>query len=172
MWYIENILTALNHIENIQFILAGNLADERYMKVLNNHSSWQKVNYLGQIKHQDVYDRIYSKSSIGIALLDYLPLCKNNIGNLSNNKLFEYMMAGLPVICTDFILWKEVVEKNNCGICVNPRNISEIVDAINYLLDNPEIAIQMGKNGRDAIFREYNWNTQAQKLLSIYEKIQ
>ena len=82
------------------------------------------------------------------------------------------MMAGLPVICTDFILWKEVVEKNNCGICVNPRNISEIIDAINYLLNNPEIAMQMGRNGRDAVFKEYNWNTQTQKLLSVYEKIQ
>jgi glycosyltransferase involved in cell wall biosynthesis len=172
MWYIQNILTAMNSIENIQFILAGNLADEAYMKSLKNHLSWRKVNYLGQVNHQDVYEKIYSKSSIGIALLDYIPLCKYNIGNLSNNKLFEYMMAGLPVICTDFILWKEVVEKNNCGICVNPRNISEIIDAINYLLNNPEIAMQMGRNGRDAVFKEYNWNTQTQKLLSVYEKIQ
>lgn len=171
MWFIENILSALNEIEDISFNLAGNLADESYMNFLKNHYSWKKVNYLGQLDYKDVYDKVYSKSSIGMALLDYIPLCKYNIGNLSNNKLFEYMMAGLPVICTDFVLWKEVVEKNNCGICVNPHNNHEIVDAINFLLNNPETAIQMGKNGRDAIFREYNWSSQSIKLLSVYEKI-
>lgn len=171
MWYIDNILTALIQIDNIQFNLAGNAADEPYLMKLKSNEGWQKVNYLGQIEHSDVNEKVYSKSSIAMALLDYIPLCKGNIGNLSNNKLFEYMMAGLPVICTDFILWKEVVEKNSCGICVNPRNINEIVDAINYLLDNPNTALQMGKNGREAIYREYNWSTQSQKLLSIYNKI-
>lgn len=171
MWYIDNILTALIQIDDIQFNLAGNAADESYLRMLKSNDGWQKVNYLGQIEHRDVNEKVYSKSSIAMALLDYIPLCKGNVGNLSNNKLFEYMKAGLPVICTDFILWKEVVEENNCGICVNPRNINEIVDAINYLLDNPDTALQMGKNGREAVFREYNWSTQSQKLLSVYNKI-
>lgn len=171
MWYIDNILYALDQIENVQFNLAGNPANGTYLKTLNSNPGWQKVNYLGQIEHSEVYDRVYLKSSIAMALLDYIPLCKGNIGNLSNNKLFEYMLAGLPVICTDFKLWKEVVERNNCGICINPRNINEIVDAINYLLNNPDIAFKMGKNGREAIFREYNWDTQSQKLLSVYEEL-
>lgn len=171
MWYIENILTALIQLDGVQFNLAGNPADGSYLNALKNNAGWQKVNYLGQIEHQDVNEKVYSKSGIAMALLDYIPLCKGNVGNLSNNKFFEYMLAGLPVICTDFILWKEVIEKNECGICVNPRNIDEIVNAINFLVKNPDIAQQMGKNGRDAIFREYNWDTQSQKLLSVYEKL-
>lgn len=171
MWKIENILNALVQIDGVVFNLAGNSFDMSYLDMLKSNVGWEKVNYIGQIEHRDVHEKVYSKSSIAMALLDYIPLCKGNIGNLSNNKLFEYMMAGLPVICTDFILWKEVVEKNNCGICVNPHNKHEIVDAIKFLLNNPETAIQMGKNGRDAIFREYNWSTQSIKLLSVYEKI-
>ena len=171
MWNIENILTSLVQIDGVQFNLAGNPADVAYLNMLKCNAGWQKVNYLGQIEHREVFEKVYSKSSIAIALLDYIPLCKGNVGNLSNNKFFEYMMAGLPLICTDFILWKEVIEKNECGICVNPRNIDEIVNAINFLIKNPDIAQQMGKNGRDAIFREYNWDTQSQKLLSVYEKL-
>jgi glycosyltransferase involved in cell wall biosynthesis len=171
MWKIENILTALIQIDGVKFNLAGNSADTSYLDMLKSNVGWKKVNYIGQVEHRDVHEKIYSKSSIAMALLDYIPLCKGNIGNLSNNKLFEYMMAGLPVICTDFILWKEVVEKNNCGICVNPRNINEVIEAIIYLKDNPEIAFQMGKNGRDAILREYNWNTESKKLLSVYKRV-
>ena len=90
---------------------------------------------------------------------------------MSNNKLFEYMMAGLPVICTNFILWKEVVEENDCGICVNPNNVNEITDAINYLINNLDIAKQMGENGRKMVQKKYNWESEEKKLLEIYRSL-
>jgi glycosyltransferase involved in cell wall biosynthesis len=170
MWEIENIIAALAQVENITFNLAGH-GNQSYINALKSKEGWQKVNYLGQIKHEDVYDQVYSKSFIGLALLDYIPLCKGQVGNLSNNKLFEYMMAGLPVICTDFILWKEIVEKKSCGICVNPRNVSEIVNAIKYLRDNPEIAKQMGNIGHKLVEEKYNWKFEEKKLIDIYKSI-
>lgn len=171
MWYIENILTALDQIEGVKFNLAGNPADGAYLAKLKENKGWQKVNHIGQIDYRDVNNMVYSKSTIAMALLDYIPLCKGNVGNLSNNKLFEYMKAGLPVICTDFVLWKEVVEKNNCGICINPRNVNEIVDAIKYLSENFDIAKQMGENGQKAILEKYNWSCEEKKLLSLYDSI-
>lgn len=171
MWYIENILTALIQLDGVQFNLAGNPADIAYLNMLKSNAGWKKVNYLGQIEHREVNDKVYSKSTIAMALLDYIPLCKGNVGNLSNNKLFEYMKAGLPVICTDFILWKEVVEKNNCGICVNPRNINEIAEAIKYLTDNPDIAKQMGENGRNIVLEKYNWQYEEKKLIDVYRSL-
>ena len=39
-------------------------------------------------------------------------------GTLGNNKIFEYMYYGLPIICTDFDLWKEIIDKYKCGIYV------------------------------------------------------
>jgi len=171
MWCIENILTALIQIDDIQFNLAGNAADESYLRMLKSNEGWHKVNYLGQIEHRNVYEKVYSRSSIALALLDYIPLCKGNVGNMSNNKLFEYMMAGLPVICTDFILWKGVVEENSCGVCVNPHNINEIIVAIKYLIDNPDIAIQMGKNGRKMVEEKYNWEFEEKKLIELYKSL-
>ena len=170
MWKIENIISALVQFRNIKFNLAGYRTDS-YMEVMKSNAGWQKVNDFGLIKYEDVYGKIHSQSNIGMALLDYIPLCKGNVGNLSNNKLFEYMKAGLPVICTDFILWKEVVEVNSCGICVNPNNVNEIVDAIKYLFDNPEIAKKMGENGRRVVKDKYNWEVEEKKLIELYKTI-
>jgi glycosyltransferase involved in cell wall biosynthesis len=170
MWNIENIINALTKLKNVQFNLAGHGSDSIMQKFKRNEG-WRRVNYLGQIRREAVYDLVYSKSLIGMALLDYIPLCKGNIGNLSNNKLFEYMLAGLPVICTDFILWKEVVEKNNCGICLNPRNINEIVNAVKYLSENPIIAKQMGQNGRKIVMEKYNWECEEKKLIEVYQSL-
>jgi len=170
MWNIGNIISALAKLDDVQLNLAGHGSDSILEKFKGNEGC-SKVNYLGQIKYEEVYDLVYSKSFIGMALLDYIPLCKGNVGNMSNNKLFEYMLAGLPVICTDFILWKEVVEQNNCGICVNPRNINEIVAAIKYLKENPEVAKQMGQNGRKIVLEKYNWECEEKKLIEIYKRL-
>lgn len=81
------------------------------------------------------------------------------------------MEAGLPVICTDYTLWKEIVNKNQCGIVVSPFDSTKIAEAIQYIIDNPETAMEMGKNGRAAAEREYNWNTQEKKLLALYNAV-
>jgi glycosyltransferase involved in cell wall biosynthesis len=86
-------------------------------------------------------------------------------------KLFEYMAAGIPVICSNFPLWREIVEKNKCGICVNPLGIKEIAWAINYLIKNPQEAKKMGENGQRAILEQYNWENESKKLLNIYNNL-
>ena len=81
------------------------------------------------------------------------------------------MQAGLPVICSDFILYKEIVSTYKCGITVNPTNIYEIVEAINYLFKNPVEAKKMGENGQRAVRQKYNWTTQEKVLIAMYEKL-
>ena len=80
-------------------------------------------------------------------------------------------MAGLPIICTDFDLWREFVERYHCGICVNPESVDEIAEAIQYLIDHPEEAKRMGENGRKAVKEEFNWGVEEKNLLRLYEAI-
>ena len=81
------------------------------------------------------------------------------------------MAASIPVIASNFPLWKEIVEKNKCGICVNPLNPREIAAAINWVLQNPADAAEMGRNGRKTIEEKYNWETESRKLISFYEQL-
>jgi len=62
-------------------------------------------------------------------------------------KLFEYMQDGLPIIASNFPVWRELIDECKCGLCVDPLNPSEIAKAIDYILTHPEEAQQMGKNG-------------------------
>jgi len=105
--------------------------------------------------------------SIGIVVYDYKLNLGDRLGSFGSNKLFEYMEAGLPIICTDYVLWKEVVEKYECGLTVEPRNIDQLRDAISYLLQNKEIAYKYGKNGQKAVKEELNWSTQEKKYLGV-----
>lgn len=86
-------------------------------------------------------------------------------------KFFEYMQAGLPIICSDFPVWKNFVNEHRCGIAVDPNNDEEVLNAIKYLQDHPEQAAKMGSNGQNVVKQELNWGTQEKVLLSWYAKL-
>jgi glycosyltransferase involved in cell wall biosynthesis len=111
--------------------------------------------------------KLLSTSTAGLVL--FLP--EPNHIESQPNKMFEYMSASIPVIASNFSLWRSIIEKNNCGICVDPMDSHEIAEAIDFLTWNPEDAKQMGKNGQAAIKRIYNWGIEEKKLLRLYENL-
>ena len=74
-------------------------------------------------------------------------------------------------VCTDFDLWKEVIEDNHCGICVTPNDKTAIRKALDYIANHPEDAIEMGRNGQRMVLEKYNWASQEKILLEIYRSI-
>ena len=86
-------------------------------------------------------------------------------------KFFEYMNVGLPIICSNFPVWKEFIEKYECGIVVDPYNEQEINEALQKLIDYPEIGYKMGKNGKKAVASELNWKAEEGKLLDWYDQL-
>lgn len=86
-------------------------------------------------------------------------------------KLFEYMALGLPVLTADFPLYKDVVERHQCGFCVSPYDPTAVADALAYLIDHPDEARQMGERGRAAVEQHYNWTTEAEKLRAFYRVV-
>jgi hypothetical protein len=84
------------------------------------------------------------------------------------NKLFEYMAAGIPVIASDFPLWRKIIQDAGCGLVVDPLDSRAIATAIERLITNPAEAEAMGQRGRKAAEGHFNWATQEQTLLSFY----
>jgi glycosyltransferase involved in cell wall biosynthesis len=152
--------------ENVSLNLAGILSSESFKEELEALSGWQKVNHLGMVDRPTVA-KIMARSVCGIVTFLRMP----NHVDAQPNKMFEYMSAGLPVIGSDFPLWKEVIEKNNCGICVNPEDPKQIAEAINYIIEHPLEAQKMGANGVEAVNTKYNWDAEKKKLIEIYNNL-
>ena len=83
-------------------------------------------------------------------------------------KIFEYMVYGLPIICSDFPNLRRIVAENDCGLCVNPEDDEAIAEAVRYLSEYPEEANRLGNNGRRAAQTHFHWDLQAEKLLALY----
>lgn len=164
---IREVVAALALCKSeVKLNLVGDFSEPQVEHEIKSSNAWSMVNQLGFLDRQGVKD-VLSRSVAGIVTLhptmnylDSLPI-----------KMFEYMSAGIPVIASNFPLWREIVEKNNCGLCVDPLKSNEIADAIDYLSSHLTEAKQMGGHGRNAVLNQFNWTIEELKLFSFYQKI-
>ena len=149
---------------NARLELAGPFAPSRHQDELRQLSGWQSVSYHGVIDRNGIAGLLGSTRAGLVVLhptlnyLDALPV-----------KMFEYMAAGLPVIASNFPLWRDIVEKAQCGLTVDPLQPAAIADAMAWILEHPVEAEAMGRRGREAVQKRYNWNPEAEKLRVLYE---
>ncbi|QYX56780.1 glycosyltransferase [Roseovarius sp. SCSIO 43702] len=80
------------------------------------------------------------------------------------------MGAGLPVIASDFPLWRQIVDGAGCGLLADPQDPRAIARAMDWILDNPDEAEEMGRRGKHAVETTYNWPTEAEKLVAFYNE--
>lgn len=160
---IREVVDAMSKVKDCSLNLAGKFSEEKVENEINLTSGWERVNYLGQIERKDLVN-VLGRSMAGLVTFLAVP---NHI-NAQPNKMFEYMSAGLPVIGSDFSLWREIIVGYDCGVCVDPSDATAIARAIEFLLSNPQRAMVMGQNGRRAIEIKFNWKNEEAKLLALY----
>jgi len=85
--------------------------------------------------------------------------------------MYEYMAAGLPIIASNFQYWKEIIEDNGCGICIDPDSVEELQQAIVYIDKNRSEAQKMGKRGFELVAKRFNWGVEEKKLIEFYEEL-
>lgn len=150
------MVNAMQGVEG-QLIMAG---DHEIESPLPN------IRYIGRL-NRDKVNELYGSARAGIVI--YQP-ARNHIES-QPIKLFEFMAAGLPMVASNFPLWRKIVEDNNCGICVDPTNKNAVRAACVDLLSNPEKGQQLGRNGRKAVLEKYNWANEEKTLLALYDSL-
>lgn len=168
-WNIKKIIKAIEGLD-VCFELAGWVTPQ-YLEELKLLPAWNKVNFHGVLKHDDVF-RMLQTCSIGMAVSSNTnPNGGYRRGSIGVTKIFEYMKCGIPLIATDKEIWKEIVEDNECGFCVDCDNIEQIREKIEFLLNNTEESIKLGNNGILLVKNQYCWQVQEDTLFKMYSKL-
>jgi glycosyltransferase involved in cell wall biosynthesis len=163
---VRELAAAAGHCRT-RIVLAGPLWDGLTAEQAAAMPGWSRVSYRGVISRDEVAG-LMGHSRVGI--VTFLPVV--NHVNALPNKLFEYMSAGIPVVASDFPLWREIVTATGCGLCVDPTDPAAIAVAIDRLATDPELGEACGRNGARAVAGEFNWSAQAHKLLQLYGQLQ
>lgn len=96
---------------------------------------------------------------------------ENNVRGMPH-KMFDYMLAGLPVIAPDFAPdIVGVLEPSNAGLLVDTSVPQCVADAMQRLITDRELARQIGRCGRQAVFDQYNWEHDARQLVATYHEL-
>ena len=146
--------------------LAGAISPERFALRLRGLPGWARVVHHGQIGRPEV-GRLLGGARAGLVLFHPLP----NHVDAQPNKMFEYMSAGLPVIASDFPLWRQIIDRAGCGMLVDPLDPKAIAGAMRWMLAHPAEAEAMGQRGREAVRRVYNWERESGQLLGLYARL-
>jgi len=86
-------------------------------------------------------------------------------------KFFEYMAFGLPIICSDFRVWRDVVKGNEAGLCVQPEDRAAVAGAVCELAENSRLRRRCAENGFSASREKFVWASEEEKLVQLYRRI-
>jgi glycosyltransferase involved in cell wall biosynthesis len=165
---IEELLAAMGQIPpqfQARLVLAGTFYPAALEQDLSRRPEWRLVTFKGFLSRPEIV-RELGNARAGLVTMHPTERYQTNYPV----KLFEYMAAGIPVIASDFPAWRPFVVESECGILVDPLDPSAIAAAIQWILEHPAEAEAMGRRGREAIRRSYNWETEAERLLDFYAR--
>jgi glycosyltransferase involved in cell wall biosynthesis len=150
----------------IHFRLAGPFLEPGLEAALVASPGWSRVRYHGWLSRKQIAD-LCDEVLAGLVVLQPIKRYMHSLPI----KLFEYMSAGLPVIASDFPLWRKIIERHRCGILVNPTNPRDIAKAMDWVVTHRQEAAEMGARGRQAVLTEFNWGYATGQLLACYKQV-
>jgi len=118
----------------------------------------------GRLKPEDGWPLI-AECHVGVAILRP----SANFVESYPTKLFEYMALGLPVVVSDFPLWRSIVDVAKCGLVVDPTDAGAVAGAVRWLSENPEESRLMAQRGRETVLQRYSWASEFTKLKAFYQ---
>ena len=110
--------------------------------------------------------RDYSMGA-GVGLVPYLPM-PDHLSALPT-KLFEYMAMGIPVLASDFPLWRHLVEASGAGRVVEPVP-GPLASTLLAMLADPEALKACARAGRRAYQEGLCWDVEKNNLLWHYQR--
>lgn len=162
---IDDVLVSLGY--QLKWRFMGQIpALDWFEAELMKRNALERFVLSGLVGHETVARELV-KAKIGIIPLPDLPKFQNNIPQ----KLFEFMAMGIPVVLSDLPPSRPFVGDGGCGFLVPPQDYQAFANSIIQLLNDPAIAVRMGKEGQKRVRAQYNWEKESQKLLNLYKEL-
>ena len=126
--------------------------------------------YTNMIFHgyQSMHDawKICNECDVGLAILDP----KDNYMESYPTKLFEYLICGLPIITSNFELYRGLVERYNLGFCIDPNSDDEISSSLSAIVDKSKYSELASSVGLFP-FDEFTWECEFAKFADYLRRI-
>jgi glycosyltransferase involved in cell wall biosynthesis len=148
-----------------KLVVAGS-GNERLLASLSDPAVADRVSFLGQIPPQAAR-LLLREVRVGLVVLQDVPAYRFSLPT----KMFEYFEAGLPVIASDFPLWRSIIEANDCGRLVDQTSPAAVAAAVAEYARDDGLCSRQGGNARRMAVEEYNWAREGRTLVDLYAEM-
>ena len=87
------------------------------------------------------------------------------------NKIFQYMSFGKPILVSNAIAQKEIVESAKSGLVHEEKNEEDFYSKVIELYQNKEKAEELGNNGKEFIEKKFSWEITSKALVKLYNEL-
>ncbi|HEY9168762.1 MAG TPA: glycosyltransferase family 4 protein [Lutibacter sp.] len=164
---IESVFILKEKIPNIKLVIVGVSSTDPILK--QQVSNLKLENYVDFKGWQDVslFPSYIVSSAVCIS-----PLHRNIQHDVAYaNKLFQYMSFGKPVLVSDAIAQKNLIEKTNSGLVHLEKNSQDFASKILQLYADPALRDRLGSNGKQFVEEEFCWEKTSEKLIALYANL-
>lgn len=160
----EEAVMAMKDIQNTVFVIVGSGDVIPQLKqMVKDNSLENKVRFVGRVPYDTMMNYTYH-ADLGLSLdKDTNPNYRFSLPN----KIFDYIHTTTPVISSDLVELRRVIEKHNVGRIIPEHSAKGIAQTINTLLDDPVLLAQLKENCIKAAQIE-NWEHESTVLEEIY----
>tara|TARA_Y100000593_G_scaffold95128_1_gene200389 strand:- start:52768 stop:54102 length:1335 start_codon:yes stop_codon:yes gene_type:complete len=166
---LENLVRSLKFLPNMYLVMMG-YGKESFkntlIKIANENNVADRFSYYGPVRPNEV-TAYTQEADLGVAPI--INACLSYY-YCAPNKIFEYLLGGIPVVSSNFPEMEKIVKKNNIGTTFNPEKPESIAQAVKEIFSDEEKYKQMKANTKLAA-EKYNWENEEQKLLDIYKNL-
>lgn len=143
----------------------GSMLASRTQKLAFFAEVKDQLEFLGYISQEKGY-QLSQQCKVGLCLKDQ----PEEILVSHERKFFEYMAIGLPILCCDSIIYKDVVSKFNLGLCADLQDAEAIASALKELFTQMDLDKLM-QNNIGAAENDYNWVKDEKNLIHLYHSL-
>jgi glycosyltransferase involved in cell wall biosynthesis len=162
---LETCLQALPALPNAALVYLGEGALRPRLQRLAEEIGVSHRFYLPGNAPMAQLQNLARDAAIGLCLTENT--CLNHYYSLPN-KLFEYLMAGVPVIASDFPEMRRVVVDSRAGAVADPADLPAVIAALQSLLADPQRLATMSQAARQAAETRYHWQHEVAPILDYY----
>ncbi|KEY86854.1 glycosyltransferase family 4 protein [Pseudomonas capeferrum] len=164
---LEKLVRTAQHVPDCYFVLIGGGRLTQPLTQLAQELNLQhKVHFIPTVALAELPSYTAS-ADVGVQPIENT--CLNHY-TTDSNKLFEYVIAGLPVIATDFPEIRRIVRSNDIGLLVPANNEQALSRTIIQLLEDPALRARFASNARKTA-QNLNWESQEKCLVDLYERV-
>jgi glycosyltransferase involved in cell wall biosynthesis len=164
---IEQVIDAMAHVDGAVLVVIGYGYHRPALEALVRERGWgDRVRFFGPVPNDELLNYTASADLGVCCIVNSSPSYYHSLPN----KLFEYLMAGVPVIASDFPAMGAVVRDYEVGEVCDPADPRSIAAAVRRILDDPERRARYRANTANAV-RRYNWQAEQRRLLDVYDAL-